>query len=157
MSYHVQQFAVKSCCLVLLVEFDLAVIVIRVASASVIGTLPSFTRRHFFLLYTQHFLHKEAENFITGLQGQRSQIVKFRLNVAVPSTRTSDSKGICTHPGPDLTLPKPALLSDFVWASKLLHVFAKVTLSTVLCPSAGLTLPAHSYRSFHLRTIKQWV
>lgn len=152
-SYRVQQLGVKSCCLVLLVEFNLAVIVIRVVSASVVGSVPSFTRSNFFFLYTQHFLHKEVEYFIR--QDQRSQTDKFRLNVVVPRTRTSHSKWTCTHPGPDLTLPKPALLSDFVWASKLLHVFAKVTLSTVLCPSAGLTLPTHSHRPFHLGTVKQ--
>lgn len=156
-SYRVQQFGVKSCCLVLLVEFDLTVIVIRVASASVVWSVPSLTRSNFFFFDTQHFLHKEAEYFITGLQDQRSQTDKFGLNVEVPRTRTSHSKWTCTHPGPDLTLPKPALLSDFVWAPKLLHVFAKVTLSTVLCPSAGLTLPTHSYRPFHLGTVKQWL
>lgn len=50
-----------------------------------------------------------------------------------------------TYPGSNLTLPKPALLSDFVGASKLLHVLAEVTLGTVLCPSAGFTLPTHSH------------
>lgn len=62
-----------------------------------------------------------------------------------------------THPGSDLALPKPALLSDFVWASKLLHVFAEVTLSAVLCPSTGLTLPTHSDRPFHLGALQKWV
>lgn len=66
-SYCVQQFGVKSCRLVLLVEFDLAVIVIRVVSASVVGSVPSLTRSNFFFFDTQHFLHKEAEYFITGL------------------------------------------------------------------------------------------
>lgn len=60
-----------------------------------------------------------------------------------------------THSGSDLTLPKPAFLSDFVWASKLLHVFAEVTLSTVLCSSTRLTLPTHSDRPFHLGALKQ--
>lgn len=157
-SNHAQQFGVKSCCLVLMVEFELTVIVIRVVSASVVRTVSSFTRRHFFFLYTQHFLHKEVEYFITGLRDQRPQTDKLRLDVAVQVQvqRRSHSKWTCTHPGPDLTLPKPALLSDFVWTSKLLHVLAKVTLSTVLCPSAGLTLPTHSYRPFHLRSVKQW-
>lgn len=60
-----------------------------------------------------------------------------------------------TYPGSDLTLPEPALLSDFVWPSKLLHVLTEVTLSTVLCSSAGLTFSTHSDRALHLRTITQ--
>lgn len=60
-----------------------------------------------------------------------------------------------TYPGSNLTLPEPALLSDFVWTSKLLHVLAEVTLSTVLCSSAGLTFSTHSDRALHLRTITQ--
>lgn len=85
MSNHVQQLGVQPCCLVLLVEFHLAVIVIGVASASVVGTVPPFTRRHFFFLYPQHFLHKGVEYFITGLQDRRRQTDEFRRNAAVPS------------------------------------------------------------------------
>lgn len=48
-----------------------------------------------------------------------------------------------THPSSDLTLPESALLSDFVRTSKLLHVFTEVTLSAVLCPQTGVTLPTH--------------
>jgi len=61
-----------------------------------------------------------------------------------------------TYPGSNLTLPKPALLSDFVGASKLLHVLAEVTHGTVLRPSAGLTFATHSHRTLHLRSITRW-
>lgn len=61
-----------------------------------------------------------------------------------------------TYPCSNLTLPEPALLSDFVGASELLHVLAEVTLSTVLGPSAGLTFPTHSHWTLHLGKIKQW-
>lgn len=49
-----------------------------------------------------------------------------------------------TYPGSNLTLPKSALLSDFVGTSKLLHVLAEVALGTVLSPSARLTFSTHS-------------
>lgn len=75
MSYRVQQFGVKSCRLVLLVEFDLAVIVIRVVSASVVGSVPSLTSSNFFFFDTQHFLHKEAGYFITGLQDRDHKLI----------------------------------------------------------------------------------
>lgn len=48
---------VKSCCLVLVVELGLTVIVVRVTSASVVRIVPSFLRRQFLILYTQHFLY----------------------------------------------------------------------------------------------------
>lgn len=52
--YHV---FVKSCCLVLVVELGLTVIVVRVTSASVVRIVPSFLQRQFLILYTQHFLY----------------------------------------------------------------------------------------------------
>lgn len=60
-----------------------------------------------------------------------------------------------THPCSNLTLPKPALLSDFIRPTKLFHVFAKVTLGAVFCSSAGLTFPAHPDRTLDLGGIQQ--
>lgn len=68
------------------------------------------------------------------------------------STKQLDEE---THPGSNLTLPEPALLSDFIWPTKLLHVFAEVTLSAILCSPAGLTFPAHPDRTLDLRGIQQ--
>lgn len=67
------------------------------------------------------------------------------------------SKPKCSHPGSDHALPEPALLPDFVGASKLLHVFAEVALGAVLRPSAGLTLATHPHRPFHLGALKPCV
>lgn len=55
-----------------------------------------------------------------------------------------------TYPCSNLALPKPALLPDLVRASKLFHVLAEVTLSTVLRSSAGLTFPTHAHWTLHL-------
>lgn len=49
-----------------------------------------------------------------------------------------------SYPGSDLALPESALLTNFVGATKLLHVFAEVTLSAVFGPQAGVTLAAHA-------------
>lgn len=59
-----------------------------------------------------------------------------------------------THPCTHFTLPEPALLSDLVRPAELLHVLAEVTLSAVLRPHAGLTLPAHARRALNLRAWK---
>lgn len=64
------------------------------------------------------------------------------------------SRPTCSHPGSDHALPEPALLSDFVGASELLHVFAEVALGAVLRPPAGLTLATHSHRPLHLGALK---
>lgn len=54
------------------------------------------------------------------------------------------TSSVHAHPGSQLALAQPALLPDLVWASKLLHVTAEVTVATVLCTPAGLTLTTHS-------------
>lgn len=68
----------------------------------------------------------------------------MHLNRKVICGGGGNKRDEATNPGSDLTLPKPALLSDFVGASKLLHVLAEVALGTVLSSSAGLTFPTHS-------------
>lgn len=60
-----------------------------------------------------------------------------------------------TYPGSHFTLPEPALLSDFVGASKLLHVLAEITLSTVFSPPARLTFPAHPHWTLYLGEINK--
>lgn len=57
--------AAKSCRFVLLVELRFTVVVVRVASSSVVGIFPPLSQRKFLFFHTKHFLYKSRAQQVT--------------------------------------------------------------------------------------------